>query len=135
MVDPLKPGSHIHVHTLAAPGEFGTMDRDHAWRALEIAIKAMGDKKYDNRVTARSLLTMAFYRPWTRLKKVNLPMLIVGATGDNVAPFASDKVRRVANPNLQVIEIDADHFAPYFNPVFPTMIDHQLTFLKAVVPR
>lgn len=134
LVDLIKRGSRIHIPTLARPGEFGSMDRDHAWQALEIAIKALDDKKYDNRVTARSLLTMAFYRPWTRLKKVKLPMLIVGATGDTVAPFVSGKVRRVNNPNLQVIEIEADHFDPYFDPIFPRMLGHQLAFLKSVAP-
>lgn len=134
VVDLLKSGSRIHIPTLARPGEFGTMDRDRAWDALDIAIKALDNNKYDNRVTARSLLTMAFYRPWTRLKRVKLPMLIVGATRDTVAPFVSGKVRGVRNPNLQVIEMDADHFDPYFDPFFPQMLGHQLAFLKAVVP-
>lgn len=134
VIDLIKPGLRIYFPTLAKPGEFGTMDRDRAWDALTTAIKALNDNKYDNRVTARSLLTVAFYRPWTRLKKVDLPMLIVGATRDTVAPFVSDKVRGVRNPNLQVIEMDADHFDPYFDPFFPQMIGHQLAFLKSVVP-
>lgn len=51
---------------------------------------------------------MPLYRPWLRLKYVKVPMLMSGTTGDTVAPFVSDQVRQVGNPNVQVIEIDAD---------------------------
>lgn len=61
---------------------------------------------------------------------VKIPMLMIGATGDTVAPFVSDKVRRVGNPHVQVIEIDANHFDPYFDPLFPEVLAHQLTFLR-----
>lgn len=132
LLDLLKPGSRIHLPTLARPGEFGSMDRDDAWNALELGITGAGEKKYDNRVTARSLLTMAFYRPWKRLKNVNVPMLVVGATRDTVAPFVADKVRGVKNQHLQVIAMDANHFDPYFDPVFPEMIGYQLAFLDAL---
>jgi pimeloyl-ACP methyl ester carboxylesterase len=130
LLDLFKPGSRIHLPTLARPGEFGSMDRDGAWNAMELGITGLGNKKYDNRVTARSLLTMAFYRPWTRLKKVDVPMLIVGATRDTVAPFVAGKVHAVRNRHLLVIEIDANHFDPYFEPVFAEMIEHQLAFLS-----
>lgn len=110
------------------------MDRDQAWDALELGLAAHDNKKYVNLVTARSALTMAFYRPWTRLKDVKIPMLIVGATRDTVAPFVADKVRRVANPHLQVMQIEADHFDPYFEPYFPHAITPQLAFLNEVLP-
>jgi hypothetical protein len=42
----------------------------------------------------------------------------------------SDKVKRVGNPNVQVIEVSANHFDPYFEPLFPEMLVHQLKFLK-----
>ncbi|MDE2402902.1 MAG: alpha/beta hydrolase [Burkholderiales bacterium] len=133
LADLFKPGARIYLPTLSKPGELGTMDRDKAWEALELALAALG-KKYDNRVSARSVLTMAPYRPWTRLKQVGVPMLIMGATADTVAPFVSGKVHRVNNPHLQVIEIAADHFDPYFDPVFPQMIERQLAFLRTLLP-
>jgi pimeloyl-ACP methyl ester carboxylesterase len=135
IMDLFKPGSRINVPTLARPGEFGSMDRDGAWEAMTLGLDGLGDKKYDNRVTARSLLTMPFYRPWRRLKRVDVPMLIVGATRDTVAPFVSEKVFNVRNRNLQVIEVNANHFDPYFDPVFSGMIEHQLTFLERVMSK
>ncbi|MFX8813030.1 hypothetical protein ABTM61_19075, partial [Acinetobacter baumannii] len=41
LVDLFKPGTGIHVPTLAETGDFGTMDRDHAWDALQRGIKAL----------------------------------------------------------------------------------------------
>lgn len=134
IADWLKPGAALHIPTLAPAGEFGSMDRDDAWNALQLGLEALEGRKYVNRVTARSLLTMGFYRPWQRLGDVAIPMLIVGATRDTVAPFVADKIRRVANPNLQVVQIDADHFDPYFEPHFPAALGHQLDFLKGVMP-
>jgi pimeloyl-ACP methyl ester carboxylesterase len=129
LLDQIKPGAPIHVPTLAREGGFATMDRDGAWDAMEIALDAWKGHRYDNRVTAQSVLTMPLYRPWLRLKDVKIPMLMIGATGDTVAPFVSDKVRRVGNPHVQVIEIDANHFDPYFDPLFPEVLAHQLKFL------
>lgn len=129
LLDMIMPGRPLYLPTLSRKGEFGTMDRDGAWDAMEIALAAWGDRAYDNRVAARSVHTMPFYRPWRRLKHVKIPMLMIGATGDTVAPFVADKVRRVGNPQVQVIEIDANHFDPYFDPLFPQVLAHQLRFL------
>lgn len=129
ILDLIKPGAPIHVPTLSREGEFSTMDRDGGWDAMEAALATYPDHKYDNRVAARSVLPLPLYRPWQRLKDVKIPMLMIGATGDTVAPFVSDKVKRVGNPNVQVIEVDANHFDPYFDPLFPEMLAHQLKFL------
>lgn len=133
VADLLKPGGSVQLPTVARQGDFGTMDRDRAWEALQLGLEAHPGAKYVNRVTARSTLTIGFYRPWTRLKDVQVPMLIVGATRDTVAPFVAGKVRRVANPHLRVMQIDADHFDPYFEPVFPDVVAPQLAFLEEIL--
>lgn len=130
----LKPGPALQIPMVARKGEFGTMDRDNAWEALQMGLEAHPGAKYVNRVTARSVLTMGFYRPLTQLKNVAVPMLIVGATRDTVAPFVEDKVRRVGNHHLNVVKLDADHFDPYFEPYFPDAIKPQLGFLNKVLP-
>ena len=134
IADLLKPGAAILIPTVTRQGEFGSMDRDNAWDALQLGLAAHDGKKYVNRVTARSLLTMGFYRPCGRLKEIKIPMLIVGATRDTVAPFDEGQIRGIANPHLQVIEIDADHFDPYFEPCFSGAIKYQLDFLAKVLP-
>ncbi len=130
VADLLKPGAPIHIPTVAPKGEFGSMDRDEAWNAIELGLAAHQGKKYDNRVTARSVLTMGFYRPCTQLKHIKIPMLVLGATRDTVAPFVPDTIRRANNPLIEVIEMDVDHFDPYFDPYFPDTIRPQLAFLR-----
>lgn len=134
LADTVLPGAPICVPTVAPAGSFGTMDRDGAWEALAMGLQAWPGRSYDNRVAARSVLTMPLYRPWLRLKDVRIPMLMIGATRDTVAPFVSGKVRRVGNPNIEVVEIDANHFDPYFDPLFPQVIARQLAFLRQVDP-
>lgn len=134
LLDSILPGEPICVPTLAPEGQFGTMDRDGAWDAMTLGLEAEHDRAYDNRVAARSVLTMPFYRPWKKLKQVKVPMLMVGATRDTVAPFVSDKVRQVGNLVIEVVEIDADHFDPYFDPLFPSVVERQLGFLNQVNP-
>ncbi len=131
VADSVKPGTRICIPTISEKGAFGSMDRDGAWNALQLALNAH-DQKYDNRVTARSLLTMGFYRPWKRLKDVKVPMLIIGATQDTVAPFVAEKIEKVNNPLLKVIEMEADHFDPYFEPYFTKNLQYQLDFLKSL---
>lgn len=126
----VKPGYALTIPTLAPEGEFATMDRDGAYAAMQLGVEAMQGAKYVNAVTTRSLLTMGFYRPITQLKKVQVPMLLVGATQDTVAPYVADKIAAIGNPNIQTHEITANHFDPYFEPVFSDNIQAQLEFLK-----
>lgn len=133
LFDTVKPGLPCFIPTLAPPGGFGTMDRDGAWEALNMALAEWPNRRYDNRVAARSTLTMPWYRPWKRLAQVDVPMLIIGARGDTVAPFVSDKIASVGNPKLEVVEIDGNHFDPYFEPVFPGVCDLQLRFLQRLL--
>jgi pimeloyl-ACP methyl ester carboxylesterase len=85
---------------------------------------------YDNRVAARSLLNMGLYRPFKTLKQVKIPILIVGATRDTVAPFVEGKIRALNNPNIKIEKIDANHFDPYFDPALSNNLGYQLTFLR-----
>lgn len=133
LIDAALPGMPRFIPTLAPPGGFGTMDRDQAWDALNKGLAAWPDRRYDNRVAARSVLTMPWYHPWKRLGQVDVPMLLIGARGDTVAPFVADKIARVGNPKLEVVEIDGNHFDPYFEPLFPGVRDLQLRFLQRIL--
>ncbi len=131
LIDLVKPGHPVCIPTLAPPGEFGSMDRDGAYAFLKRGTTERG-LPYDNRVAARSLLTMAFYRPIRRLRDLRVPTLLVGATNDTVAPFVAKAVRKHAPACVQTTLVQANHFEPYFEPVFPEVIAAQLRFLKAL---
>lgn len=134
LIDWVKPGHPLCVPTLAPPGELGSMDRDDADAFMQRGMRERG-LPYDNRVAARSLLTIPFYRPIRRLRHVRVPTLLVGATGDTVAPFVAKAVQRHAPDCVQTTLVKANHFEPYFEPVFPEVIAAQLRFLQGLPRR
>ena len=129
--DLLKPGQPIYLPVVSEPGAFSSMDRDDAGKALQLAETSIG-RRYDNRVAARSMMTMGPYRPFKRLKDIRIPTLLLGASQDSVAPFVESAIRGVNNPNLTIASIDANHFEPYFEPTFSGVIRQQLLFLEGL---
>lgn len=131
LLDLLKPGRPLCIPIVAAPGEFGTMDRDDAQACLRQGSTARGIA-YDNRVAARSVLSMGLYRPIGRLRQLRVPTLLIGATQDTVAPFVERAIRARAPACVHIERVDAHHFAPYFAPVFSAVISMQLRFLQSL---
>ena len=136
--DLLRGKDPIYLPVVAGEGEWSSMDRDDAALAMQKGLRAMADTlgeqalPYDNRVAARSLLTMGGYRPFKSLKDVAIPLLIVGATRDTVAPFVEAKLRALNNPRIRIETLDANHFDPYFEPALSLNLGHQLDFLKSL---
>lgn len=131
LADSLKPGRPIYLPVVGEAGEFASMDRDDAHKALKIGMDNIG-RQYDNRVAARSLMTMGPYRPLGRLRDIRIPTLLIGASRDTVAPFAEQAIRKAGNPHLTLETLDANHFEPYFEPVFSTLISKELAFLTSL---
>jgi len=129
LADLIKPGRPLYIPVVSVPGYFSSMDRDDASKALQLAERSIG-RQYDNRIAARSLMTMGPYRPFKRLKDIRIPTLLLGATEDSVAPFVATAIRKVNNPHITVETVKANHFEPYFEPVFSNVIRKQLEFLK-----
>jgi pimeloyl-ACP methyl ester carboxylesterase len=130
--------SPVYVPVVAPPGEWASMDRDGAAEAMQNGLKDLLEAEgpeaatYDNRVAARSLLTMGLYRPFKSLKQVRIPILVIGATRDTVAPFVESKLRALDNPSIKIEKIDANHFDPYFDPALTANLGHQLAFLESL---
>lgn len=131
IADSLKPGRPLYLPVVAEPGAFASMDRDDAGKALELGMANVG-RQYDNRVAARSLMTMGTYRPFRRLRDIRIPTLLIGASRDTVAPFVENTIQKIGNPHLSMATLDANHFEPYFEPVFSTLISKELAFLKSL---
>jgi len=129
----------VYLPVVAPEGEWASMDRDGAAEAMRKGMQALVERggpeagEYDNRVAARSLLTMGLYRPFKALKEVSIPMLIVGATRDSVAPFVEGRIRALKNPHINIETLDANHFDPYFEPALSRNLGFQLDFLKSLL--
>ena len=128
----------VYLPVVAPEGEWASMDRDGAAEAMRKGLQALVERggpeagQYDNRVAARSLLTMGLYRPFKSLKNVSIPLLIVGATRDSVAPFVEERVRALKNPKIKIETLDANHFDPYFEPALSRNLGYQLAFLEGL---
>ncbi len=133
MRDMLNPFSAHYLPIVSPEGEYSSMDRDGAWR-VEGWIEDTLNRQRDNRVAARSLATMGFYRPQKHLKKIKIPTLVIGATRDTVAPFDEGKVRNLSSEKVEIQTIDANHFDPYLDHWFEDNIDRQVNFIKSLVP-
>lgn len=127
----LMPFSERYLPIASAAGEYSTMDRDGAERAVEWATTHFGH--YENKVAARSMLTMGFYRPIKRLPRLTIPTLLIGATHDSVAPFDQKSIQSKAGPHVQIRTLDANHFDPYLPPYFEQNIQYQLEFIRGLI--
>jgi uncharacterized protein len=138
LIDLLRGTNPLYLPVVAPPGEWSSMDRDGAAEAMQKGMQALVERGgpeagyYDNRVAARSLLTMVLYRPFQSLKDVSIPTLIVGAMRDTVAPFVERRIRALANPRIKSETLDASHFDPYFEPALSTNLGYQLAFLRGL---
>ena len=138
LTDLLRGKDPIYLPVVADEGAWSSMDRDGAALAMRKGQQAMVDHlgpeaiPYDNRVAARSLLTMGLYRPFKSLKDIAIPLLIVGAKHDTVAPFVEKRIRTLGNSRIRIETLDANHFDPYFEPSLSRNLGYQLDFLKSL---
>jgi pimeloyl-ACP methyl ester carboxylesterase len=125
-----------YIPVVAPEGEFATMNRDDAYSVLMRGMQQAGvanTDRYDNRVTARSILNIGLYRPFKKLKHIKVQTLLLGGSRDSVAPFTAQKIERWNNPYLQYKTLDADHFEPYFEPCLSVNLGYQLAFLRQLL--
>jgi alpha-beta hydrolase superfamily lysophospholipase len=128
VLDLMRGDSPYYLKTVGRQGEFSTMSRDGAAEARDQSMALYGHAS-SNRVAARSILSVATYRPYKALRELRVPTLLIRATRDTVAPFA-EEVLKLDNPLVTVRAVEANHFEPYFEPVFSTNIGYQLEFLR-----
>lgn len=131
-LDILNPFTTRYLPIVSDEGQYSSMDRDGASRTMDW-VKTHLNEKYDNRVSAKSMMTMGFYQPYRRLPHVQLPLLIVGASHDTVAPFNAKKVYKYKSASTEVAVIDANHFDPYLKPWFDENIKIQSRFIEQLL--
>jgi pimeloyl-ACP methyl ester carboxylesterase len=119
-------------HTLpvaADAGETAAINRPGARAGYEGLLD--GPDEWDNRLPARSLLSLLRYRPVGSLDEVTCPTLLVGGTRDEIAP--ADGVASAADglPNATFVRLPTDHFGVYRGETFEQVVGHATTFLDA----
>ena len=106
--------------------------------ALPMAKRLAGDRYEallpENDVAARIALRVPFYSPGRNVHKITAPTLVQIAKRDVVTPFdiAMKAARRI--PKGEILTYDCQHFEPYLEPYFDSVIAGQLDFLAVHVP-
>ncbi|MBZ5734765.1 alpha/beta hydrolase [Nocardioides sp. TRM66260-LWL] len=117
------------------PGDLAMMTSPDA---APMAIRLAGDLYEQllpaNDVAARIALRVPFYSPGRRAAKVLAPTLVQIASGDTVTPVevALKAGRRL--PDGEIRTYECQHFEPYLDPYFETVVGDQLDFLRRRVP-
>ncbi|GAA4820643.1 alpha/beta hydrolase [Nocardioides caeni] len=117
------------------PGEVAMMTSPDA---APMAIRLAGDRYEElldqNDVAARIALRVPFYSPGRRTPRVIAPTLVQIAERDTVTPFQVALKAAKRLPRGEVRTYDCQHFEPYLDPYFDTVIAHQIEFLATHVP-
>lgn len=125
-------------YRVAAAGYPGDLAMMTSPDAAPMAIRLAGDRYEDllpeNDVAARIALRVPFYSPGRRASKITAPTLVQIAERDSVTPYkvALKTARKLAKGEVRTY--DCQHFEPYLDPHFDTVVADQLAFLTAHVP-
>lgn len=125
-------------YRLPAVGKPGSVAMMTSADALPMAERLAGDRweelSPENDVAARIALRVPFYSPGRSVHRITAPTLVQIAKRDEVTPFdvAMKAARRI--PNHDVRTYDCQHFEPYLEPHFDTVVADQLAFLAEHVP-
>ncbi|MBV9934746.1 MAG: alpha/beta fold hydrolase [Actinobacteria bacterium] len=123
------------VAAVGYPGDVAMMTSpDAAPMAERLAGDRYEELLPENDVAARIALRVPFYSPGRRAHRITAPTLVQIAERDSVTPYAValKAARRI--PRAEIRTYDCQHFEPYLDPYFDTIVADQLAFLAAHVP-
>ncbi|WP_370288832.1 alpha/beta hydrolase [Nocardioides sp.] len=136
--DQFRAATHREPYRVAAAGYPGDLAMMTSPDAAPMAIRLAGDLYEqllpENDVAARIALRVPFYSPGRLTPKITAPTLVQIATGDTVTPHGVALKAANRLPRGEVRTYDCQHFEPYLDPYFDTVVGDQVAFLTAHVP-
>jgi len=89
------------------------------------------DQAAENKVAARFVWSLPFFRPVDSAPRIRIPTLIIAAERDGLIPVAGirEMVPEIANADYMELP-GADHFSLYAGPVFDKVVERQVTFFR-----
>lgn len=89
---------------------------------------------FRNEMQARGILLVSRNRPVTRAERLTMPLLLVIAERDTIAPVSAvERVAREARGPVRVERLDVGHFDIYVGEPFETTVAAEVEFLGSVV--
>ena len=131
LVDYMKTALLLPPHYspgVARPGTFAAMNTEESYPGFLSIIPDGVD--WENKMTSRAFILLAFYYPILYAKKVNAPVLLIGGRHDSLVPFSA--VRKTAErlPRCEFVVLDCNHFEPYTGALFEKSVEMQADFLE-----
>jgi len=118
------------IPIVAAPGELAAITSHDGLSGYEII---MGPT-FENRMLARGILPILVNRPVTSASRLAMPMMLVVAASDTIAPpSAVERVAAKARGRVEVERFDVGHFEIYRGEVFERSVRAQVAFLDSVL--
>jgi len=103
-----------YVPAVAPPGGFAVMTQPDAVAGLE-ALVPLGSR-WENRVAARIIVKLAFYRPIRHAAKLGMPLLVGACDLDRVTPPPAAAAVAERAPRGELVRYQYGHFDIYADP-------------------
>lgn len=125
-----------YINSIGRPGDVAVMTSPDAMDARDSLLAASGLKTndYPESVAARILLKIGLYSPGRTAAAITCPTLVQIMSDDAVTPASVAEKAASKIPHATVHVHRGGHFDPYVDPLFPTVVDEQLSFLTTAVP-
>ncbi len=89
---------------------------------------------FRNEMLARGIIPIMFNRPVTSASKLTMPLMLIMASSDTIAPPAAvEAVARKAGGRVETERFDVGHFEIYTGETFEKSVAAQVAFLGSVV--
>jgi pimeloyl-ACP methyl ester carboxylesterase len=114
---------------VAPPGELGAMTTEDS----EPGYQAIAGPTLVNAMGARAAFTMPLNRPVTKARRLRMPILLVMASQDEIAPPAAmERVAKRARGRVEVLRMDVGHFDLYVGNTFEESVKVQADFIRSL---
>ena len=118
----------IYIPAVGAPGTVAALNQPGNLEEYKAIIPE--DSDWENKVTARSLLETAKYRPGFAAAELVCPSFFVLAENDNLCPYATAKRFAKASLYSEIMTITAGHFDVYVDDLFNKVSAAEADFLE-----
>ena len=117
-----------YMQVVGRPGETAMLNTPECWDGYLGLVPE--NSNWQNRVTARSLLHIPWYRAIKVAPRVQAPTLLMGGIQDSLVSIEDIRALAQRLPGAELREYDCNHFDPYYPPMFDTFATDQADFLE-----
>jgi pimeloyl-ACP methyl ester carboxylesterase len=121
-----------YIKLAGEPGENALMTKLNAEESYRKMLD--GPSKWQNKIAARIMLWMPFYRPIKSARRIAAPLLMIVCERDEICPASIARRAAAIAPRGRSVSFDSSHFEIYFGELFEGAVASMLGFLRSEVP-